>query len=374
MKKQPVLAKLAVSRRLRSTPYTPRLEALGVSDYSIVNHTVLPKGFGRSTQEDYWHLREHVQLWDVSCQRQVEIKGPDAARLVQMMTPRDCREAQVGQCLYVPLIDDKAGLINDPVLLKLAEDHYWLSIADSDVLLWAKGLAIGLNLSVQIDEPDVSPLAVQGPKAEQLIARVFGDAVSEIRFFRFSELEFNGHPMIVARSGYSRQGGFEIYLNDSKLGLSLWDALWAAGEDLDVAPGSPNLIERVEGGLLSYGNEITRENNPLECALEQYCCFDSSLDYIGKSALHAIKNAGPVRQVRGVVFGGDPCPPCSSTWPLQVEEQYAGAVSTAIWSPRLNCNVALGMLEKAHWDIGQAITLHCGDDVLRDGRVVELPM
>ncbi|OED41420.1 dimethylsulfoniopropionate demethylase [Chromatiales bacterium (ex Bugula neritina AB1)] len=368
------IPKLAVSRRLRSTPYTPRIEALGVSDYSIVNHTVLPKGFGRSTQEDYWHLREHVQLWDVSCQRQVEIKGVDAARLVQLMTPRDLSKAKTGQCLYAPLVDEFAGMINDPVILKLADDHYWLSIADSDVLLWAKGLALGFGLNVNIDEPDVAPLAVQGPKAEDLMARVFGETVRDIRFFRFSRLDFKGRELIVARSGYSRQGGFEIYLDDSSIGLDLWDTLWEAGSDLDVAPGSPNLIERVEGGLLSYGNEFTRENNPLECGLLKYCSFADKPDYIGKKALHEINQSGPVQQIRGIVFDGKSCPPCASTWSLKSGRESVGHISTAIWSPRLQNNVALGMVSAGYWRVGQELNVECGDGTTREGSVVDLPM
>lgn len=365
-------ARLAVSRRLRSTPYTPRIEALGVSDYSIVNHTVLPKGFGRSVEEDYWHLREHVQLWDVSCQRQVEVHGADAAMLVQMMTPRDLRRAQVGQCLYAPLIDQHAGMLNDPVILKLADDHYWLSIADSDVLLWARGLAVGYNLNVSVSEPDVSPLAVQGPKADRLMQRVFGEVVHDISFFRFKQLDFKGRSLVVARSGYSKQGGYEIYLDDSSLGLDLWDTLWQAGNGLDVAPGSPNLIERVEGGLLSYGNEFTNENNPLECGLEAWCSFDDDLHYIGKDALLAIKSAGPVQQIRGIQFDGDKCPPCASTWPLVVDETEAGFITTAIWSPRLQCNVALGMLKADYWNQGQSVVVHCADGTRRSGEVVTL--
>ena len=170
---------LNMSRRIRRTPYTDRVEANGVTGFSVVNHMLLPKAFGRSVEDDFVHLRTHVQIWDVSCQRQVEIAGPDAARLVQWMTPRDISRAAIGQCLYVPLIDEHAGMINDPVLLKLADDRFWLSIADSDVLLWAKGLAIGRGLDVSVEEPDVSPLAVQGPKAEDLMASVFGDAVRE---------------------------------------------------------------------------------------------------------------------------------------------------------------------------------------------------
>ncbi|MEM7347633.1 MAG: dimethylsulfoniopropionate demethylase, partial [Chloroflexota bacterium] len=191
-------AKLTVSRRQRATPYTPRIEALGVSDYSIVNRTILPKGFGRTVDEDYWHLRTHVQLWDVSCQRQVELRGPDAARLVQWMTPRDLRQVEIGQCLYAPMIDANGGMINDPIILKLADDHYWLSIADSDVKLWAKGLAQGYGFNVSIDEPDVSPLAVQGPKSDDLMSKVFGEQVRDIRFFRFNWLDFQGHPLLVA--------------------------------------------------------------------------------------------------------------------------------------------------------------------------------
>lgn len=366
--------KLAVSRRLRSTPYTPRIESLGVSDYSIVNHTILPKGFGRSVEADYWHLREHVQLWDVSCQRQVELKGPDAAKLMQLMTPRDMRDARVGQCLYAPIIDENASMLNDPVVLVLAADHYWLSIADSDVLLWAKGLALGYGLDVDIDEPDVSPLAVQGPKADALMQNVFGDEVLDIRFFRFEKLNFKGHSLLVARSGYSKQGGYEIYLHDSSLGLELWDALWEAGQELNVSPGRTNLIERVEAGLLSYGNEMTRDENPLECGLERYCCFDKSLDYIGKEALGRIRSQGLRRQIRAVVFDGDKCPPCANVWPLSVDSVEVGHITTAIWSPRLAMNVSLAMVNNSHWDPGSNVLVSCNDGDLRHGIVKTLPL
>ena len=314
------MAQLTISRRQRGTPYTPRIEELGVSAYSIVNRMILPKGFRQTVEEDYWHLRQHVQLWDVSTQRQIELRGPDAARLTQLMTPRDLRRAKVGQCFYAPLIDNNAGMINDPVILKLADDHFWLSIADSDVELWAKGLAQGYGMDVAIREADVWPMAVQGPKAEDLMAAVFGEAVRSIPFFRYKRLDFQGHPLLIARGGYSKQGGFEIYLDDWALGLPLWDALWAAGQPFHVLPGSPNLIERVEGGLLSLGNEMTRDNNPLECGMAKYCTLDGSIDFIGKEALLKIAAAGPKRMIRGVLFGGDRCPPAAHPWPVMVNE------------------------------------------------------
>ncbi len=369
---KPVPAKLAVSRRQRSTPYTPRVEALGVSDYSIVNHTVLPKGFGRSVEEDYWHLREHVQLWDVSCQRQVQIQGVDAAKFVQLMTPRDLRKASIGQCLYAPIIDENAGMINDPVILKLGEDRFWLSIADSDVLLWAKGLALGYGFDVSINEPEVSPLAVQGPKADDVMAKVFGEAVRDIKFFKFAYHDFQGHPMLIARSGYSKQGGFEIYLDDSSLGLTLWDSIWDAGQAFNIRPGCPNLIERIEGGLLSYGNEFTRENNPLECAMDDYVSTDPTLNYIGKAAIEKIREEGIARVIRGVQFDGNKTPPCASTWMLSTGGRIAGYISSAIWSPRFETNVAIGMLERGFWDVGQRVSVACADGSERNGVVTAL--
>jgi dimethylsulfoniopropionate demethylase len=366
--------KLLVSRRIRATPYTPRVEALGVSGYSVVNHTVLPKGFQKTVEEDYWHLKTHVQLWDVGCQRQVELRGPDAAKLAQLMTPRDLRDARIGQCLYAPLIDDNAKMLNDPIILKLGVDQFWFSIADADVLLWAKGLAFGMKLDVVVDEPDVWPLAVQGPKADDLMARVFGEQVREIGFFKFERCDFEGRPLVVARSGFSKQGGFEIYLDDFSLGSLLWDALWQAGADLDVSPGCPNLIERVEGGLLSYGNEMTRDDNPLECGLEKYCQLDGSVEYIGLAALQHIAKSGPERLIRGFIFDGDACPACRHPWPLTIENRQVGYVTTAIWSPRFERNVALAMLDRGYWEAGTTVTVSAGDGSQRRGTVTKLPM
>ena len=154
-----------------------------------------------------------------ACQRQVELSGPDAKRLLQKMTPRDISGARAGDCLYVPLIDEDAGMLNDPVVLKLAENHYWLSISDSDILLWARGLALGFGMDVDVCEPDVSPLAVQGPLAEETLVKIFGERLRDIPYFGFDRLLFGDRNLVIARSGYSKQGGFEIYLDDSELGF-----------------------------------------------------------------------------------------------------------------------------------------------------------
>ena len=364
---------LVTSRRNRRTPYTERVESLGVSGFSIVNHTLLPKSFTKSVEEDYWHLKEHVQLWDVGCQRQVELRGPDAALLAQKMTPRDLSAMTPGQCYYTPVIDNHAGLLNDPVLLKRASDWFWFSIADSDLLFWAKALALGMNLDVEVCEPDVWPLAVQGPRAEDLVARVFGDDVRSVRYFSFLECDFHGQRLVVARSGYSKQGGYEIYLDNSALGTTLWDTLWEGGADLQVAPGCPNLIERIEAGLLSYGNEMTRENNPLEINLDRFCHLEGEIDYIGRSALEAIAAQGPSQRMRGLLIDGTPCPPCGKPWPVLVGDIKVGQVTSAIWSPAFRQNVGLSLIDKAHWTPGTPVTVLLPDGHELGAVIASLP-
>jgi dimethylsulfoniopropionate demethylase len=365
---------LNMSRRIRRTPYTDRVEQAGVRGFSVVNHMLLPKAFRPTVEEDYWHMREHVQIWDVSCQRQVQISGPDAAALVQWMTPRNISKAKIGDCFYIPIIDANAGLINDPVMLKLAEDRFWLSIADSDVLLYALGLALGRGMDVDIREPDVSPLAIQGPKAEDLVASLFGEHIRKIGFFKFGWIEFQGTRQLIARSGYSRQGGFEIYLEGGHLGSDLWDAVWEAGQAFNITPGCPNVIERVEGGLFSYGNEFTSENNPLEIGLGKFCVVDGSIDYIGRAALQRIADEGVAREIRGVVFDGPRCPTCSKPWPVMVGDRKVGQITSGIWSPRLERNVGQSMIDRGFWDVGQAVTVHVQNGTVSQGRITGFPI
>ena len=365
---------LNMSRRIRRTPYTDRVEAHGVRGFSVVNHMLLPKAYAPSVEEDYWHLRTHVQIWDVAVQRQLQITGPDAARLVQLMTPRDLRRARVGQCQYVPLIDEHAGMLNDPVLLQLADDKFWLSIADSDILLWAKGLAVGMGLDVDIAEPDVSPLAIQGPKAEALMTDLFGSAIAALGHFEYGIFDVLGTSQVIARSGYSKQGGYEIYLKGGHLGADLWDLIWQAGQGYEITPGCPNLIERIEGGLMSYGNEFTRANNPLECGFAPLCHLGNEVEYIGRKALQNIAANGPVQMLRGIKFGGGRTPPCGKPFPVTARDgQPLGQITSGIFSPRLDCNVGMSMIAAGHWDIGTELLVHTPDGIARDGVIAPLP-
>ncbi len=353
------MAQISPSRRLRRTPFSDGVEAAGVQGYTVYNHMLLPTVF-RSVLEDYRHLKSAVQVWDVSVQRQIELRGPDAGRLMQMMTPRDLRGMLPGMCYYVPIVDETGGMLNDPVALKLAEDRYWVSIADSDLLFWAKGLAYALHLDVIVDEPDVSPLAIQGPLADKLAARVFGDAVQDLRFFRYGYFDFNGTSMLVARSGYSKQGGFEVYVEGTEHAMPLWNALMEAGRDLDVRAGCPNLIERIEGGLLSYGNDMTRDNTPHECGLGRFCSTQTAIGCVGRDALLRVAKEGPVKQIRAISIEGR-VPPCDRLWPVTAKGKRVGQITSAAQSPDFNTTVAIGMVRMTHWDEGAEIQVETQD-------------
>ena len=361
------MAFISPSRRLRRTPFSDGVEAAGVKGYTVYNRMLLPTVF-ESLEADYEHLKNHVQVWDVACERQVELRGPDAARLMQMLTPRDLRGMLPGRCYYVPIVDETGGMLNDPVAVKLAEDRWWISIADSDLLLWVKGIANGYRLDVLVDEPDVSPLAVQGPKSDELMARVFGPGVNDVRFFRFGLFEFEGRDLVIARSGYSKQGGFEIYVEGSDIGMPLWNALFAAGEDLQVRAGCPNAIERIEGGLLSYGNDMTDDNTPHECGLGRFCDTQTAIGCIGRDALLRVSKEGPVQQIRAIAIGGDKVPPCDRAWPLYAGDTRVGQVTSAAWSPDFGTNVAIGMVRMTHWDTGTCLKVQTTDG-LRDATV-----
>ncbi len=362
---------LSLTPRLRSTIFSSRVEAFGVKSYTVYNKMLLPTQI-RGVEEDYHHLRSAVQVWDVACERQVEIAGPDAARFTQMLVVRDLRSFVVGRCGYTPLCDHDGRMINDPIVSRVGDDRFWLSIADSDVLLWASGIARTLGLDVEVTEPDVSPLAVQGPRADDVMAKVFGEVVREIKFFRFRALAFRGHEMFVARTGWSAQGGFEIYVDDAEIGGLLYDELMLAGVEFDIGPGCPNLIERIEAGLLTYGSDMTREHTALEAGLEKYCSLDAPIEAIGLDALRRQRDEGLSRRLCGYMIEGDRVPLPRAAWPVLVDGAQVGTVTSAVWSPRLQTNVALGMMPIELTAIGTEMSVVAPDGT-RSGRVCEVP-
>ena len=366
-------AHLTFSTRTRHSPYFEATGAAGVQAFTVYNKMLLPTVY-KSAEEDYWPIINGVSMWDVAVERQVELKGPDALALATMMTPRDLSKHKIGQCKYVPLCNEHGGIVNDPVLLRLAEDHFWLSIADSDVLLWAMGLAHGLGLDVECTEPDVSPMAIQGPLANDVAADLFGDWVRDLKFFWFREFDFDGIPLVIARSGWSKQGGFELYLRDRSFGTELWERVADAGQPYGIQPGAPSSMERIEGGLLSYGNDMTIRNNPFEVGLDRYCALDQEADFLAKEALLEIREQGPVQRQTGIVIDGDPIQGNEQWWHVvDADGQRVGTVTSACHSPRLQKNIALSIMDMDHQEPGTTVTVEFYNGERRSGTITTLP-
>ena len=359
------------SRRIRSTPYTSRIEKQGVTAYTVYNHMLLPAAFG-SLEESYHHLKKNVQIWDVAGERQVEISGADSAKLVQLMTCRDLSKSKDGRCYYCPIIDDNGGIVNDPVVLRLNKERWWISIADSDVILFAKGLAIGKKLDVKIIEPDVNIIAVQGPKSFKLMEKIFGKKILELKFFGFNYFNFNGVKHLIARSGWSKQGGYEVYVENTESGQTLYDRLFEVGEEFDVKPGCPNLIERIESALLSYGNDMDINDNPFECGFDKYVNLDNEINFLGKEKLKKIKLEGIKKKLMGLVIDTDVI---SITKSLDIKDEknkLIGELRSACYSPHFKKVIGIGMINKPFWKPSQLVKIDINNETF-NGKVCDLP-
>ena len=362
---------ISKSRRIRSSPYTSRIEKQGVTAYTTYNHMLLPAAFG-SIEDSYYHLKEHVQVWDVAAERQVEITGKDSAKLVQLMTCRDLSKSKDGRCYYCPIIDDQAGLINDPVVLRLSKNKWWISIADSDVILFAKGLAIGHKFDVKIIEPNVDIMAVQGPKSFKLMEKVFGEKITKLKFFGFDYFDFKGTQHLVAQSGWSKQGGYEIYVENTKSGLELYDYLFEVGKEFNVKPGCPNLIERIESALLSYGNDMDNNDNPFECGFDKFVNLDSDIDFLGKAKLKKIKSDGIKRKLMGIQFEAKEIILSSSLDVKDEKNEIIGELRSACYSPNFGKVIGIAMMKKPFWDVSQFVKIEINNEKF-SGKVCDLP-
>ena len=353
---------IGIGPNLRKSPYFDATVRDGVRSFSVYNHMLIPGHFGDPDAE-YDRLLNGVAMWDVAAQRQVELNGPDAGRLAQYLTPRNLAKTRIGQGRYVPLCDHDGWVINDPVLLKLAEDRYWLSVADSDIHLWAAAIGQERGWDVHVSEPDVSPLAIQGPKAVDVTAALFGEKVRDFKYFGFEETELDGIPLVLARSGWSKQGGFELYLMDGQHGTALWDEVKAAGAAFGIGPGAPNDIERLESGLISYGADMRwqmHRADPFEMGFEKLIDLDSGHDFVGRAALQEIAARGANRQLVGLFIDGQPALPGHQI-PLLQGGKAVGTVSEFAFSKRLSKTIGLAMMQTAARDSKEALSIRMGD-------------
>ncbi len=359
------------SARLRPSPFYDATLAEGVTSMTVYNHMLLPTGYGQPEAE-YWRLINGVSQWDVAAERQVQLRGPDAGRLAQILAARDLSRCAVGQGKYVPLCNHQGVLINDPILLKRADDLYWLSIADSNIWFWAEAVATERGLRVEVSEPDVSPMALQGPKAVEVVAHVCGDWVRGLKYFWFRDTEIAGIPVVVARSGWSKQGGYEIYLRDGSRGTALWNIFREAGAPWGIGPGNPNWCERVESGLISYGGDTDAATNPFEVRMGKYVDLDVPNDTIGIAALRRISAEGPRRQSLGVILD-EPEPVASGfSWhPILQGGVRVGDLTNVAFSYRLHQNIGFALISSA-CAIGDRVEVAMPGRSL-PGRLTDLP-
>ena len=342
--------------RLRPSPFFNSVMAEGCTSASIYNRMILPASFG-DKEKEYWDLINGVVMWDVGVERQVQLEGPDASKLAQILSPRDLSKCKIGQGKYVPMCNHDGILINDPIMLKLRDDLYWFSIADSDIWFWARAIAAERGLNVTISEPDVSPLAVQGPKAPAVVSSIFGDWVHDLKYFWFSETEINGIPVAVQRSGWSKQGGFEIYLQDGTRGDELWSIVKEAGQPYAIGNGGPTSPERTESGLVSCGSDSDDTTNPFEVRLGKYIDLDVADDVVGIKALRLIKAQGPKRHQLGLALEGNIADPLSFHWEdIVVDGKKVGDMTQCVWSPRLKRNIGYALIS-CSCKVGDSVTL-----------------
>jgi glycine cleavage system aminomethyltransferase T len=324
--------------RLKRSPYFECTQRAGCRGYTVYNHMLLPICYDDPVNE-YRKLLEGVTLWDVSVERNVEISGPDGARFAELLTPRDLSKCKVGEGRYVLLVDDAGGIVNDPVLLRLAEDRFWLACADSDVLLWAKGLAVRSGLRVDVRELDVAPLQLQGPKSRQVAQALFGERIAGLGYYGFFETRLDGIPLIVTRTGWTGELGYELYLLDPARGEDLWNRVLAAGKPFGLAPTGPSDIRRIEAGILNYGIDMTIENDPYEVGMGRLVDLDKPQEFVGRDALRRIKEKGPGRRLVGLDIAGAPLDLNMTRWPVRADGRALGHVTSAVHSPRLDKNI-----------------------------------
>ena len=333
--------------RVRKSPFFEETIKSGATNFTTYNHMTMPVGYTTPEQE-YHSLINDVTLWDVAAERQVEVVGEDAAKFVQYMTPRNLSTFKDGFCRYAFMTDENGGIINDPLILKFNDNKFWLSIADSDAILWCKGVALSGKFNVKISEPEACPLSLQGPRSKELIRKVTNDdpMIMGLKYYQFIETNLFGIDIIIARSGWSNQFGYEIYITREIDAPTLWNSLMDAGKEFRIVPSCPNQIDRIEAGMISHQGDTSLEENPLELNLPKFYDLDQEADFVGKEALLKIREEGIKKQFTGFKISGKKIGYNMARIPLfNKNGEQQGFVTSTIYSPNFGCNIALGYID-----------------------------
>ena len=356
LSKSPLL--IGIGTRIRKSPYFNSTIKYGVKGFTIYNKMYLPTGFS-SPAEEYLSLINDVTFGDFAAERQVEVSGPDAFDFIKYINPRNLSKCDIGDCKYIVLTDSNGCIINDACLIRLEDDKFWVSPGDGDVLLWLQGLAMHSGMNVNICEPDVSPLQISGPKAGRLIQKLFAGEHDNLGYYKAKETSLENIPMVIARTGWSGELSYELYLQDRKLGNSLFELVYEAAKEFNGNVIAPNNIRTIEGGLLSYGSDFGREHNPFTIGLDRLVDVDQDIDFIGKEALKKIKENGTASKLIGVEMDGDPIDKVPEHfWTvLNLEGKKIGRLSRCIYSPRLKKNIGLAIVDSHATEEGNKVII-----------------
>ena len=360
--------------RNRRAPYHEATQRYDPKGFTVYNHMYFPIRFD-TFEAEFDALLNGVTLWDVSVERCLEISGPDGFRFAQLLTPRDLSRCAVGQGKYVLICDSDGGIVNDPVLTRMDESTFWFALASSDALLFARGLKNAYpDLDVTIAEADVAPLQIQGPRSKQLMAKLLGPEILDLRYYFWTEAKIAGASVVVTRTGWTSEVGYEVYLTDTTKGIEVYEAIMEAGRELDIKPTGPSDIRRIEGAIFNWGADMTYENNPLEMGLERLVDWDLPDDAaISLSALRKIKEEGVTRRINGVELDGDPFPGLNNVkWPIVEDGIRIGKVTSAIYSPRLERNIGFAWLPAERSETGATLTVE-SEWGTRTATVVPMP-
>ena len=360
--------------RNRRTPYHEATQKHDPKGFTVYNHMYFPIRFD-SFEEEFETLLTGVTLWDVAVERCLEIGGPDGSRFAQLLTPRDLSTCAIGQGKYVLICDSDGGIVNDPVLTRMDENTFWFALASSDALLFARGLKNAYpELDVTIREADVAPLQVQGPKSKDLMAKLLGPEILDLRYYFWTESKIAGAPVVITRTGWSSEVGYEVYLTDTTKGVEVYEAIMEAGQEFGIRPTGPSDIRRIEGAIFNWGADMTYENNPLEMGLERL--VDWNLDdasSISMAALRSIKERGVRQTINGLELDGEPFPELNNLkWPVVDTGERIGTVTSAIYSPRLERNIGFAWLPVERSTLGERVAVET-EWGPRHGIVVEMP-
>lgn len=329
--------------RIKKSPFFEKAVEYGATEFHPYNGMWMPVGYDSPVNE-YWNVLERASLWDVGVQKCVEIAGPNAEAFMQLLTPRDITTIEPGRCAYVFLTNQDGGVLNDPVMLRIAEDRFWLSTADSDMYLWAKGVSAFAGHEVEITTPHVYPMQLQGPRSAEIMVDVFGEEILDLRYYRWMRSSVDGIDVVISRTGYSSELGYEVYLLGEARGGELWEILMTAGKPYGISPGSPNRIRRIEGGVLDYASDITPDENPLELGLDRLIAWDT--EFLGKAALEKVRDEGVRRRLIGLFLDGPALQKNNEhRWPVTSASTKVGFVTNAVHSPRLDRNIAFAMID-----------------------------